>query len=98
VLEHTNHSTVARFVNDGLKVLWPQSVHEEKVLLLYSDTATALKVFYRNLIHFTCMAHGLKHVAEEVRTSATSTNLFHQPKKSFCESPTRCAMLQKSVA
>jgi hypothetical protein len=22
VLEHTNHSTVARFVNDGLKVLW----------------------------------------------------------------------------
>jgi hypothetical protein len=52
LLEHTNHSTVARFVKDGLKVLWPQRVQEEKVLVLDSDaaayilrTATALKVF-----------------------------------------------------
>jgi hypothetical protein len=29
VPEHTDHSTVARFVNDGLKVLWPESVQEE---------------------------------------------------------------------
>nr|CAD7592770.1 unnamed protein product [Timema genevievae] len=37
VLEHTNHSTVARFGSDGLKVLWPRGVHEEKVLEFYSD-------------------------------------------------------------
>jgi hypothetical protein len=54
------------------------------VLVLYSDAAaymlkaaTALKVFYQNLIHFTCMAHGLLRVAEEV-TFPSSTNLFHQ--------------------
>jgi hypothetical protein len=53
VLHHTNHSTLARFVNDGFKVLWPTGVHEEKVLILYSNDAAymlkaaiALKVFY----------------------------------------------------
>jgi hypothetical protein len=99
---HTNHSTVARFVNDER---WPQSVQEEKVFVLYLDAtaymlkaATALKVSFQNLIHFTCMAHGLQHVAEEVRvTFPTSTNLLHQ-QKSSCESPTMCAMLQILVA
>jgi hypothetical protein len=50
VLHHTDYSTVAKFVNDGLKALWPTGVHE--VLILYSDeavymlkAATALKVF-----------------------------------------------------
>lgn len=63
-LEHTNHCTIARFVNDGLKILWPIGVQEEKVLILFSDSAaymlkaaSALKVFYLNLMHFTCLAH-----------------------------------------
>jgi hypothetical protein len=53
VFENTNHSAVARFVKDGLKVMWPHSVQEEKMLVSYSDAAdymlkaaTALKVFY----------------------------------------------------
>jgi hypothetical protein len=61
-------------VNDGLKVLWPTGVQEEKVLILHSDAAaymlkaaTAMKVFYTNLINFTCLTHGLQRVAEEVR-------------------------------
>jgi hypothetical protein len=66
------------------------------MLVLYSDAAaymlkaaTALKVFYQNLIHFTCMAHGLQRVAEEVRvTSPTSTNLYHQ-QKYFVKAPQR---------
>jgi hypothetical protein len=47
-------------VNDGLKVLLPTGVNDEKVLNLYSDAAaymlkaaTALKDFYPNSIHFT---------------------------------------------
>jgi hypothetical protein len=40
VLHHTIHFNFARFVNDGLQVLLPTSgVHEEKVLILYSDAA-----------------------------------------------------------
>jgi hypothetical protein len=53
VQHHTNHSTVARFVNDRFKVLWLAGVQEEKVLILYPDAAvymlkdgTALRVFY----------------------------------------------------
>jgi hypothetical protein len=66
VLHHRNHSTVTRFVKDGLKVSWNTGVKEDKVLILYSDAAaymlkdaTALKVLYFNFIHFTCLAHGL---------------------------------------
>jgi hypothetical protein len=73
VLHHTNHSTVARFVNDGLEFLWPTGVHE-KLLILCPDVAasmlkaaTALKMFYPNLINFICLAHGLQRVAEEVK-------------------------------
>jgi hypothetical protein len=80
VLHHTNNSTVARFVNDGLKKLWPTGVHE-KLLILYSDAAaytlkaaTALKVFYSNLIHFTCLVHGLQRLAEEVRAKSPPPN------------------------
>jgi hypothetical protein len=85
VLHCTNHSTVARFVND--KVLWPTGIHEEKVLIFYSDAATymlkaatALKVFYPNLIHFTCLAHGLQCVAK-IRAKFPQVNNFSGKKK-----------------
>jgi hypothetical protein len=57
-------------VNGGLQVLWPTRVHEEMMVILYSDAvaymlkaANALKVFYPNLINYTCLAQGLQHVA-----------------------------------
>jgi hypothetical protein len=88
VLHHTIHYTVSRFANE---VLWPTGVHDEKVLILYSDTAvymlkaaTTLKVFYPNLIHFTCPAHGLQRVAEEVRAKCPQVNkLISITKKCF---------------
>jgi hypothetical protein len=97
VLHHTSHSTIARFVNDRLKVLWPTGVHEEKVLILYSNgvayvlkAISALKVCYTNLIHFTCLAHGLQCVAEEIRTKFPQVNkLILITKKVFLEAPHR---------
>jgi hypothetical protein len=51
------------------------------VLILYSDAAayvlkaaTALKVFYPNLINFTCLAHGLQRIAAEVRAKFPQVN------------------------
>ena len=39
-----NSSTIARFINNEVKVLWPDGVKEERVLLLYTDaTAYMLK-------------------------------------------------------
>jgi hypothetical protein len=97
----TNHSTVARFVNDELKVLWPTGVHEKKVLILYSDAAacmlkvaTAMKMFYPNLIQFTCLAHGLQRVAEEVRAK------FPQVKKlisMFLKAPHRVQIYKQHL-
>jgi hypothetical protein len=70
-------------VNDRLKMLWPTGVHEKKVLILYSDSAAymqkaanALKIFYLNLIHFTCLAHVLQHVAEEDRATFLQVDKF----------------------
>jgi hypothetical protein len=78
VLHHTNHSIGARILNEGLFLI---RVQEEKVLILYSDdtaymlnAATALKVFYSNLIHFACLAHGLQGVAKEVRAKFSQVN------------------------
>jgi hypothetical protein len=94
---HINHSTVARFVNDGLKVLWPTGVHEKNVPILYSyaaayvlKAAIALKASYPNLIHFTCLAHGVQRVAEEIRVKFPQVNkLISMTKKVFLIAPTR---------
>jgi hypothetical protein len=82
-------------VNDGLTVLWPTGVHEEKVLILHScaaaymlKAATALKVFYPNLIHFTCLAHGLQCVANEGIANFPQVNkLISTTKKVFLKAP-----------
>jgi hypothetical protein len=75
-------------------VLWPTGDHEEKVLILYLDAATymlkavtALKVFYPNLIHFTCLAYGLQRVAEEIRAKFPQVNNFDGKRKVFLKTP-----------
>jgi hypothetical protein len=78
-------------------MLWPTRVHEEKALILYSDAAaykymlkaaTEFKVFYPNFIHFTCLAHGLQHVAEEVRVKLFQVNkLISMTRKVFLKAP-----------
>jgi hypothetical protein len=66
------------------------------VLISYSDAvtytlraATEIKVFYPNLIHFTYLAHGLKHVVEEVRAkfSRVKTLILMEKKKLFLNAP-----------
>jgi hypothetical protein len=79
-------------------------VHEEKALVLYSDAVAymlksptalkvsyiALKVFYPNLIHFTCLAHGLQRVAKEVTAKFLQVNkLISITKKVFLKAPHR---------
>jgi len=74
-LEATNNNTVSRFIHETLTNFYlPEPVPYEKILLMVSDaapymvkTASNLKVFYPNLIHCTCLAHGLNRVAETIR-------------------------------
>lgn len=97
-LEKVDHSTIARFVNDSLRILWPNNESFfENVLIFISDaapymvkSATALQVFYPNLIHVTCLAHGLHRVAEKIREMYVPVNkIISHGKKIFLKSPAR---------
>ncbi|GBP24909.1 hypothetical protein EVAR_12573_1 [Eumeta japonica] len=96
-LEKTNHSTIAKFVNEGIKKIFPESAVEERVLIFLSDAAPymikaakALQVFYPNLIHVTCFAHGVHRLAEEVRFTFGNVNkLISSTKKGFLKAPAR---------
>jgi Protein of unknown function (DUF 659) len=96
-LPKTNYSTVSRFINDGLKLLWPLGGHDKNVILMLSDaapymvkTGDTLKVFYPNIIHVTCVAHLLNRVAEKVRDIHPKVNkLVNNIKKSFLKAPSR---------
>lgn len=76
-------------------MLSPTEIHKEKALILYSGAAayvlkaeTALKVFYANLINFTCLAHGQQPVAKEVRDKFPQVNKLNlMTKKMFLKAP-----------
>jgi hypothetical protein len=71
------------------------------VLILHSGAAaymlkaaTALKVFHPNLIHFTCMAHGLPCVANKGTAKFPQVNkLISMTKKNVSESPASSVIL-----
>lgn len=81
-LEKINNLTVTRFIQETLTNFWlPNPVPTEKILILLSDAASNmlkvgqnLKIFYENLIHVTCLAHGLNRVAETIRASFPLVN------------------------
>lgn len=102
-LQSTNHATISRLVNEAMGILWPDCVHHERVLLLLSDAAPymvkagkALKVFYPNLVHVTCLAHALHRVAESIRDASTITNsLVSNVRKIFVKAPTRVQLYKE---
>lgn len=97
VLEKTNHSTVARFINDSIRTLFPNSTVDEKICIFVSDAAPymikagqALQTFYPNLLHITCLAHGFHRLAEEIRQEYGNVNqLISSTKKVFLKAPSR---------
>ncbi|KAF2891719.1 hypothetical protein ILUMI_14454 [Ignelater luminosus] len=96
-LEKTNHTTVARFINDNLKRLFAEYRFEDKLLLMTSDAAPymvkafkSLQIFYSNIIHVTCIVHGLNRIAEKVRELCPAVNiLVNNAKKIFLKAPAR---------
>lgn len=105
-LERTNSSTILRFVNEVLMNFFlPEVVPTEKILLMLSDAATymikagqQLKLLYPNLIHVTCLAHGLSRVAEEIRQQFPDVNSFiNNVKKTFLKSPLRVQLYKEKM-
>lgn len=97
-LDKTNHTTISRFVSEGLVSFFlPEAVPNEKILLMLTDaaaymtkSASALKIFYPNLIHCTCLAHGVNRVAEHIRSKFPLVNdLISSGKRIFVKAPLR---------
>lgn len=103
-LSKTNSNTISKFVHEGLANFFlPEAVPSEKVLLMLSDAAaymvkasTNLKVFYGNLIHCTCLAHGINRIAETIRLQFPLVNkLISNGKKIFVKAPLRVQMFKE---
>ena len=56
--------------------LWPKGIQHDDVILFVSDAAPynmvkaakSIQAFHSNMIHVTCLAHGLHRVCEKIRT------------------------------
>jgi len=105
-LEKTNNLTITRFIQDGLSEFFlPEHVPSQKILLLLSDATPYmikagqnLKIFYENLIHVTCLAHGLNRVAEEITKQFPLINdLIKNVKKIFLKAPLRVQFYKEQL-
>ncbi|ODM86637.1 hypothetical protein Ocin01_20045, partial [Orchesella cincta] len=77
-LKVTNNSTISQLILDALVFLWPGQRNEDiakKFVVLLSDAAAYmllagknLKGTYPDLLHITCLAHGLNRVAETIKS------------------------------
>lgn len=104
-LDKTNNSTITRFIHDGLTNFFlPNSIPQEKIILMLSDAASYmckasvnLKIFFPNLIHTTCLAHGINRVAEEIRNQFPLVNeLISNIKRIFLKAPLRVQFYKES--
>src|SRR3978361_1849792 len=57
-----------------------------------------LKIFYPNLIHVTCLAHGLNRVAEQIRNQYPLVNdLISNVEKIFLKDPIRIQLYKEKL-
>lgn len=107
-LETANHSTVNRLVLDALIFLWPGKSQEDiarQFVLFVTDaapymvkSAKTLKGSYPDLLHVTCLAHGLNRVAEQVRSKYKDVDTFlGNVKQIFKKCPYRIRQYQTAL-
>lgn len=105
-LEQTNNISITDTVKNALDNLWGLDHNKhEKVLLLLTDgvgymqkAGRTLKKIYPDLLHVTCLAHGLNRVADQVRVLFPEVNkLISNVKKVFRKSPKRIKAFKEMV-
>jgi hypothetical protein len=105
-LDKTNHVSIAQLFNDALKLLWPNEIRYDNVLLFVTDAAKymklaakGLKVLFPKMIHLTCLAHGMHRVAETVRASYPDVDkLISNVKKVFIKAPKRVEIFREKAS
>jgi len=93
-ITRANNQTVQQFVTMALFKILGDDLDYQEVKLLLTDGAhyclkagAGLKTLFPDLIHYTCMCHGLNRVAEKVRyTYPKVDKLISEVKKIFVKS------------
>ncbi|XP_018493939.1 uncharacterized protein LOC100907840 [Galendromus occidentalis] len=104
-LETTSGITISQVFVNSLTLLWLQQIQHDRVLLFVSDGAaymkkagTALEVMFPKMLHFTCTAHALHRVAEEVRLLFPKVDkLVSNGKKLFLKSAPRTTTFREKA-
>jgi len=98
-----NFQTVGKLFNDAMQLLWPSGVKYDNVLLFVTDAAPymvkaadSLTVLFPNLIHLTCLAHGIHRVCETIRAECTTVDkMISNVKKIFLKAPSLTLKLRE---
>jgi hypothetical protein len=85
------------------EILWPGGIKYLNLRFMVTDAAAYmlkaainLRVFYPNLMHIICFAHGLNRVCEKLREQYPDVNgLISNIKKIFVKAPTRVARFKE---
>ena len=102
-LHVVNHSTISAFFNDSIRVLWPDQILYENILVVTTDAAPymckamrALQILFPKMVHITCLAHGLHRIAELVRSTYLEVNrLISTTKSIFIKAPHRTHLFRE---
>lgn len=102
VLEKVNHSTIARLFDNSINKF---GINKDNVLIFVTDAApymvkasASIRVFYPNITHITCIAHGMHRVCEYIRDYCSNVDLFISKAKTvFLKSPARIQILRETA-
>lgn len=102
-LEATNGDTIVEFIEESSRILWPAGIRRNRLQLFVSDAApymkragTLLSNIYYEMIHVTCLCHGLHRIAEEVRnTYENADRVIADGKKALLEAPSRVRIFRE---
>jgi hypothetical protein len=104
-IDQTNKKTISQCIMDSLGIIWPKSIHYDRVCLIISDQASYmikamknLKCFFPKLHHVTCLAHALHRVSLKVAEEHKEINsLISFFKKIMVKSPLREYQFQQKT-
>lgn len=106
-IEEATADVIVAAVNSALHDLWGEQYDNQgkKFLLFLTDAAAYMKkagvllqTQYRNLLHFTCMAHALHRVVHTIVECYPTVNaLIANTKKVFLKSPKRINLFQTTL-
>lgn len=97
VLDKANHQTTCKLFDGSLFLLWPNGLRRDDIFLFITNAAPymvkaarSLNAFFTNMIHLTCIAHGLHHIAEKIRKHFQKVNhLISNGKTIFLKASSR---------